>query len=173
MPDSQLHCGACQRPFDTNEELTAHLETCPAARALLPLLTRHMLIADDAMHCTWIIVSQCAQRYAGAIRVYCEAVARKRPVAELEKLFAPIAQALKFGGEGVLNFAPFGPQHKAKGDDTDAVMEEFFGAVSEHANACIQMYSRKAARMVRVRVLSPDEMRAVMRQGSVYLNRRP
>lgn len=173
MHGSQLHCGACQRPFDTSEELTEHLETCPAARALLPISNRYLFVSDDAGHTMGIIVQQCAQRHVGAIRVYCEAVARRRPLLELERLFAPIAHALKFGGKDAPAFVPFGPQHVAKGTKAEEVEEEFFAAVSEYANACIKRYSRPEARLVRVRVLTPGEMRVLMRRGSVYTNRRP
>lgn len=36
---TQLHCGACMKNFNTVEALSLHLDTCPAAEALLPLVT--------------------------------------------------------------------------------------------------------------------------------------
>ena len=70
---AQLHCGACGVEFDSLHELNAHIETCPAAEVMLPLI--HMSVFNDQIGHPFSGWVRLLNRSQSLIRQYAHSIA--------------------------------------------------------------------------------------------------
>lgn len=90
--NGELHCGACQKPMQDEEQLTLHLKTCPAAKALL-LPMYGSAFGGDPGHSVGHLVMCCNKHYL-LIEQYAEAVASDMNSLDRAKLHAKLCERL-------------------------------------------------------------------------------
>lgn len=98
-----LHCGACMTEFESITELTKHIDTCPAARAMLPYITQVWIGADQTGHPVSHFI-QALHKNAHLIKSYAYAIADMIPDMQRAKLHIDLCEAL---GLNHNKFAPF------------------------------------------------------------------
>lgn len=91
----QLHCGACMTNFDDMDELQKHIETCPAAKVILPLFYKVVNGGDGVGHPLSHFV-QCLHRNANIIKRYAYAVADGVDNLQRSKLHSELCDKLDF-----------------------------------------------------------------------------
>jgi len=99
----QLHCGACMTDFNSIEELNKHLEDCPAAIYLLPLMYQIWGGNDKTGHPLAHFV-QCCHREAHLIKRYAYSIADGMNTFERSKIHSELCIRL---GINYNDFKPF------------------------------------------------------------------
>lgn len=105
MKVDNLHCGACFEVFDSVEELLEHIDECPSAAGLLPLLYTCWFGKDTVGH----PISHFVMNYKRAaetklIKRYAYSIADESPVLERSKLHQELCKVLDFDYN---SFRPF------------------------------------------------------------------
>ena len=72
--NSDLHCGACMLQFQSVDDLSLHLNGCPAGKAMLPLINIAMFVGDGIGHPIAHFI-QSLHENADLVRNYAYAVA--------------------------------------------------------------------------------------------------
>jgi hypothetical protein len=98
-----LHCGACMTEFKGLKKLNAHIRECPAARALLPYITKVWIGADKVGHPLSHFI-QALHKNAHLIKSYAYAIADMIPDMQRAKLHVDLCEAL---GLSHYKFQPF------------------------------------------------------------------
>ncbi len=75
MTNNNLHCGACLENFDSMDELNVHLESCPAAKILMPYIITVSLLGADAIGHPVSHFIHLSHKHAHTIKRYAYAVA--------------------------------------------------------------------------------------------------
>jgi hypothetical protein len=85
-----LHCGACMENFDTMDELKNHLESCPAAKILLPYIYIVSLCGADAIGHPVSHFLHLSHKHAPIIKRYAYAIADKIETFERSKIHSKL-----------------------------------------------------------------------------------
>lgn len=101
---NNLHCGACMGNFDTMDELKSHLESCPAAKILLPYIYIVSLCGADAIGHPVSHFIHLTHKHAHTIKRYAYAIADEMNSLERSKIHSKLCDDMKMEYD---NFRPF------------------------------------------------------------------
>ena len=135
-----LHCGACMTDFETVEALNTHLENCPAARCLLPLLYQVWSGNDKTGHPLEHFI-QCCHREARLIKRYAYSVADALNTFERSKIHSELCSKL---GLDYNCFRPFESSEITEMPDRKEAERILWMALFDHANQSLHQ-TRKCA----------------------------
>lgn len=85
-----LHCGACMEDFDTMDELNHHLESCHAARILLPYIHIVSICGADAIGHPVSHFIHLSHKHAHTIKRYAYAIADEMNSFERSKIHSKL-----------------------------------------------------------------------------------
>lgn len=101
---SNLHCGACQEIFYEIDDLKKHLEICPAAKAMLPMVDMTFFLDQDPTGHPMSHFIMNLNRSASLIKRYAYSVADQLDQFTRSKIHRELCDKLKIEYN---DFAPF------------------------------------------------------------------
>ncbi len=99
----QLHCGACMTNFDSIKKLTDHIDNCPAAISLLPLIYQLRWGNDKIGHPLSHFI-YCVHKNAHLIKRYAYSIADEMDNLHRAEIHAELCEKLDIGYN---KFRPF------------------------------------------------------------------
>ena len=124
-PVENLHCGACMTDFDTIEELSLHIETCPAARVILPFIYQIWGGNDGTGHPLSHFITALHEN-AHLIKRYAYSIADKMSSLERSKIHMNLCKKLGLEYE---SFRPFESSDIKEFPDRDKAEEILWDAI--------------------------------------------
>ena len=130
-----LHCGACMIDFETVEELNRHLEDCPAAFYLLPLMYQVWGGNDKVGHPLAHFI-QCCHREAHLIKRYAYSVADEMNTFDRSKIHSELCSKLEIDYN---SFRPFESSDIIEMPDRKEAERILWAALFNHANKLLDL----------------------------------
>jgi hypothetical protein len=135
MPEKlgQLHCGACMTTFSSMEDLNKHLEDCPAAINMFPLICKLWAGDDKTGHPLSHFIQSC-HKEAHLIKRYAYAIADEMDTFHRSGIHADLCEKL---GLDYTEFRPFESSDIKEMPNRKECEKILWEALNKYANQCL------------------------------------